>query len=66
MNPIEGKIVEEGDSVTLEGTITGKPLPKITWHRNGKVVFPDKNTKINHWKNKSILSIEKVEVIILV
>ena len=60
VNPIEGKIVEEGDSVTLEGTITGKPMPKISWLRNGKVLFSDKNTKINNMKNKSTLSIEKV------
>ena len=60
VSPIEGKIVEEGDSVTLEGTITGRPMPKITWLRNGKVLVLDMNTKISHLKNKSILSIDKV------
>ena len=38
--------VTEGDDVALECTVVGKPLPQITWLRNGDVVHTADNIEV--------------------
>ena len=60
LNPIQGQIIEEGGSLFLEGTFTGKPAPTITWSFNSKVLHDDENVRLSNMKNKSTLRINKV------
>ena len=57
INPIQGKILEVGSSLVLEGTFTGKPAPKITWLRNNQTV---PSTQVKTLRNKTVLKIESV------
>ena len=58
-NPIQGQIIEEGSSLILLGTFTGRPLPQISWTRNNKVLESIGNIKVVSSKNRSQLVVEK-------
>ena len=60
VEPIQGKMVEEGNSLSLHGIFTGNPTPKITWLKENQIIQCTNMTKINHFKNKSSLVIDKV------
>jgi hypothetical protein len=38
--------VTEGQTMRLDGIVTGRPNPEISWYRNGVAVFNDKSHKI--------------------
>ena len=62
VEPIQGKMVEEGNSISLHGIFTGNPTPKITWLKENQIIQCTNMTKINHFKNKSSLVIDKVSL----
>ena len=40
--------VTEGDEVVLKCSVIGKPLPQISWVRNGDLVFSDDNIEVQN------------------
>ena len=60
VEPIQGRMVEEGNSISLTGIFTGNPTPKITWLKENQIIQCNNMTKINNFKNKSSLVIDEV------
>lgn len=52
--------VKAGRDVRLEAEIFGKPLPKVTWSKDGKVLKGDLNLKLTQKRNLFGLEMDSV------
>lgn len=50
----------EGDDLTFKVKVTGNPVPKIYWFKNGKALFPSEKCGITFDRNVACLNIEKL------
>ena len=48
----------EGDTVRFFGKVHGKPLPKVTWFKDGEAIDGDNDMKIQHKENTRKLEVE--------
>ena len=50
--------VLEGDSVRFFGKVHGKPLPKVTWFKDGQTIDGDDDMKVQQKENSRKLEVE--------
>ncbi|KAK6627495.1 hypothetical protein RUM44_009973 [Polyplax serrata] len=63
VTPVQGKIVDQGADVELEGVIEGFPPPSITWTKNGADVEPEENKiEMSYERNRATLKIFSADV----
>ena len=60
VSPVQGKMVKAGESLVLEGTVSGSPQPRITWYRDNNQLTSGNNVKIEVLRNRTSLTITKV------
>ncbi|XP_059475060.1 titin-like isoform X2 [Neocloeon triangulifer] len=60
ISPLNGKIVDQGEDVFLEGIVDGHPAPNVTWLKNGMELPSNCNVTFKH--NKVSLTIKEVSV----
>ena len=58
---IQDAKVVEGESVKLEGKVTGHPKPEISWLKDGKVVKPDDRVSLYEKDGRTMLEISEAE-----
>lgn len=49
-----------GIDICLEAEVFGKPMPKVTWSRDGKVLSMDKDMKMSQKKNLFSLNLTAI------
>lgn len=49
--------VKAGKNVCLEAQVFGKPMPKITWKRNGETLKPSEVLKMSQKRNLCFLEL---------
>lgn len=59
---VEGKIVDQGVDVTLEGIVDGYPTPEVTWSKNGTPLTNSETIRISYELNHAKLMIKNVNV----
>lgn len=52
--------VKAGSDVCLEAEIFGKPMPKVTWSKNGELLKADKEFKMSQKRHLFSLSLDAV------
>lgn len=52
--------VKAGSDVCLEAEVYGKPMPKVTWTKDGEVLKADKDFKMSQKRHLFSLSIDAV------
>lgn len=52
--------VKAGSDVCLEAEVFGKPMPKVTWSKNGEVLKADKEFKMSQKRHLFCLSLDAV------
>lgn len=52
--------VKAGSDVYLEAEVFGKPMPKVTWSKNGEVLKADKEFKMSQKRHFFSLSLDAV------
>lgn len=62
VSPFVGRIVDQGDAVTLEGIIDGYPSPDIEIMKNGEKLFATDRLSITRHLNKVIIQMNNVDV----
>ncbi|CAB3388186.1 Hypothetical predicted protein, partial [Cloeon dipterum] len=60
ISPLNGKIVDQGDNILLEGIVDGHPTPNVTWLKNGSEL--PSNCEVTFKHNKVSLMIKEVAV----
>lgn len=49
-----------GSDICLEAEVFGKPMPKVTWSKDGKVLSPDKDMKM--WQKRHLFCLNLTAV----
>lgn len=62
VSPFVGRIVDQGENVTLEGIVDGYPSPDIEIMKNGEKLFSTDRVTITRHLNKVIISMSNVDV----
>lgn len=44
---MQNLVIPEGKDAVLSCTCSGTPLPTVTWHKEGRVLTPDKEYRID-------------------
>ncbi|KAF4518527.1 hypothetical protein B566_EDAN004271 [Ephemera danica] len=60
ISPLNGRIVDQGSDVLLEGIVDGFPIPTVTWMKNGQEVPSSCETTFEH--GKTTLQLHDVNV----
>ncbi|KAJ4429610.1 hypothetical protein ANN_21796, partial [Periplaneta americana] len=63
VTPLNGKIVDQGADVVLDGILDGYPQPTVTWYKNGQELIPKDGSVIITWElNHARLELRNVGV----
>ena len=59
VSPVQGKMVKVGESLVLEGTVSGQPQPVISWYKDEKEVRTGGNLSIAVTRHHTSLTIAR-------
>ena len=56
-------VIPEGKDAVLSCTCSGTPMPTVTWHKDGKVLTPDLEYRIDINGGHSLLYIKRARLV---